>query len=264
MYLLKFADPTGEATKMRDSRVHEAKFQKPEKPTTDFKKKAPTEPKKSSGSGKPVNVSVQKETTPVTAAETNKKSEIEKIADDVNKEKIAAYSVVKPQWLGAVEDRETKEVLQEEEASNMEESEQFVGYKDRQKIVKNTDDPLLKVDSVIEDASGLIIRKKNQVDKPDGNAHDQSTSSSAGTEFKAEDVVALLLKHKRGYHAEDGEGKSESQETVGGNHSRKDTKKPRRMLGPEKPAFLNTDSDYEAWVPPEGNLLYFCFYAFIG
>lgn len=250
MYLLKFADPTGEATKRRDSKVQVEHFQKSEKPTTDIKKKAPTEPKKSSGSGKPVNVSVQKEITPVTAVEINKKPEADKIVSDTNEEKTTAYTLPKHQWLGAVEDREMK-VIQREEALHVEESEQFVAYKERQKMLKNTDDALIKVDSMIEDASGLIIRKKNQVDKPDGTAHDQSTSS-ARTQFKAEDAVALLLKHKRGYHADDNEVKSESQEAVSKNQSRKDTKRSRRVLGPEKPAFLNTDTDYESWVPPEG------------
>lgn len=257
MYLLKFADPTGEATKRRDSKVQVEHFQKSEKPTTDIKKKAPTEPKKSSGSGKPVNVSVQKEITPVTAVEINKKPEADKIVSDTNEEKTTAYTLPKHQWLGAVEDREMK-VIQREEALHVEESEQFVGYKERQKMLKNTDDALIKVDSMIEDASGLIIRKKNQVDKPDGTAHDQSTSS-ARTQFKAEDAVALLLKHKRGYHADDNEVKSESQEAVSKNQSRKDTKRSRRVLGPEKPAFLNTDTDYESWVPPEGNSLFLLF-----
>lgn len=252
LYLLKFADPTGEATKRRDSKVQVENFQKSEKSTTDIKKKAPTEPKKSSGSGKPVNVSVQKETTPVTAVEINKKPEADKIVSDANEEKTSAYAIPKPQWLGAVEDREMKAIQREDEGLHVEESEQFVGYKERQKMLKNTDDAFLKVDSMIEDASGLIIRKKNQVDKPDDNTLDQSTSSSARTQFKAEDAVALLLKHKRGYHADDDEVKSESQESVGTNQSRNDTKRPRRVLGPEKPAFLNIDTDYESWVPPEG------------
>lgn len=257
LYLLKFADPTGEATKRRDSKVQVENFQKSEKSTTDIKKKAPTEPKKSSGSGKPVNVSVQKETTPVTAVEINKKPEADKIVSDANEEKTSAYAIPKPQWLGAVEDREMKVIQREDEGLHVEESEQFVGYKERQKMLKNTDDAFLKVDSMIEDASGLIIRKKNQVDKPDDNPLDQSTSSSARTQFKAEDAVALLLKHKRGYHADDDEVKSESQESVGTNQSRNDTKRPRRVLGPEKPAFLNIDTDYESWVPPEGNSLLF-------
>ncbi|KAH9739755.1 FHA domain-containing protein [Citrus sinensis] len=257
LYLLKFADPTGEATKRRDLKVQVENFQKSEKSTTDIKKKAPTEPKKSSGSGKPVNVSVQKETTPVTAVEINKKPEADKIVSDANEEKTSAYAIPKPQWLGAVEDREMKAIQREDEGLHVEESEQFVGYKERQKMLKNTDDAFLKVDSMIEDASGLIIRKKNQVDKPDDNTLDQSTSSSARTQFKAEDAVALLLKHKRGYHADDDEVKSESQESVGTNQSRNDTKRPRRVLGPEKPAFLNIDTDYESWVPPEGDSLLF-------
>lgn len=258
LYLLKFADPTGEASKRRETKVPEEKFQKSEKLTADTKKKVPAEPKKSTGLGKPVNVSMQKEVASVTVVETNKEPETDKIATDATQGKSVAYTAVKPQWLGAVEHREKEEIQQEEEATNMEESDQFVDYKDRQKILSNSDDAsLVKVDSRIEDASGLIIRKKNKVDNPDGvdnKAPDQSTSSSVGAELKVEDAVALLLKHKRGYHAEDDEGKLESQETAAGNQSGKDTKKPRRVLGPEKPAFLNSNSDYESWVPPEGKL----------
>ncbi|XP_031285642.1 kanadaptin [Pistacia vera] len=255
-YLLKIADPAGEAAKRRDSKAQEPKPIKSEMPVSAIKKKAPEEPKGSGKSGEPVNVSMRKETTPITPVESNKKPEVDKVVSDTNKEKSAAYSIAKPQWLGAVEDREMKAGPKEEAALNIEEPDQFVDYGDRQKMLSKSDDASLKVDSGIESAtSGLILRKKLPVEQPEGienKALDQSTSSSVGTELKAEDAVALLLKHKRGYHGEDDEGKYKSGEMLGENQPRKDKKKPKRVLGPEKPAFLNSSSDYESWVPPEG------------
>ncbi|KAJ0099379.1 hypothetical protein Patl1_21584 [Pistacia atlantica] len=255
-YLLKIADPAGEAAKRRDSKAQEPKPIKSEMPVSAVKKKAPEEPKGSGKSGEPVNVSMRKETTPITPVESNKKPEVDKVVSDTNKEKSAAYSIAKPQWLGAVEDREMKAGPKEEAALNIEEPDQFVDYGDRQKMLSKSDDASLKVDSGIESAtSGLILRKKLPVEQPEGienKALDQSTSSSGGTELKAEDAVALLLKHKRGYHGEDDEGKYKSGEMLGENQPRKDKKKPKRVLGPEKPAFLNSSSDYESWVPPEG------------
>ncbi|KAH7554375.1 hypothetical protein JRO89_XS12G0184300 [Xanthoceras sorbifolium] len=244
-YLLKIADPMGETTKRRDTKVQEPKLHKPEMPASVVKHKPPIEPK-SGGSAKPMNDSMQKEKTPpVTAVESNEKPGAEKIGSVADEGKAAVYTVVKPQWLGAVEDKEMKKTKQEkEEVINTQEPDQFVDYKDRQKML-NADDTLVK-DSGMETAdSGLIIRKKNQIENCEGidNKDLDHESSSAGPELKAEDAVALLLKHKRGYHAEDNEEM---------NQSRKDKKKPKRVLGPEKPSFLNSDSDYESWVPPEG------------
>ncbi|KAL5739464.1 hypothetical protein ACOSQ2_028644 [Xanthoceras sorbifolium] len=245
-YLLKIADPMGETTKRRDTKVQEPKLHKPEMPASVVKHKPPIEPK-SGGSAKPMNDSMQKEKTPpVTAVESNEKPGAEKIGSVADEGKAAVYTVVKPQWLGAVEDKEMKKTKQEkEEVINTQEPDQFVDYKDRQKMLSNADDTLVK-DSGMETAdSGLIIRKKNQIENCEGidNKDLDHESSSAGPELKAEDAVALLLKHKRGYHAEDNEEM---------NQSRKDKKKPKRVLGPEKPSFLNSDSDYESWVPPEG------------
>ncbi|TXG57646.1 hypothetical protein EZV62_015475 [Acer yangbiense] len=246
-YLLKIADPMGETTKRRDIKVQEPKLHKPEMPAAVVKHKPPIEPK-SAGSAKPLNVSMQKEKTPpVTAVESNKKPEADNIVNNADEGKVAVYTIAKPQWLGAVEDKETKKTKQEnEEVFNTQEPDQFVDYKDRQKILSNADETLVKDSGIETAASGLIIRKKNQIENSEGvddKALDHETSSSVGPELKAEDAVALLLKHKRGYHAEDDE---ETKKT------RKDKKKPKRVVGPEKPSFLSSDSDYESWVPPEG------------
>lgn len=39
-----------------------------------------------------------------------------------------------------------------------------------------------------------------------------------------------------------------------GSGSVKKEKKPRRVIGPEKPSFLDTGSDNDSWVPPKGKL----------
>ncbi|GMP96009.1 hypothetical protein CsSME_00044841 [Camellia sinensis var. sinensis] len=77
------------------------------------------------------------------------------------------------------------------------------------------------------------------------NASEQPTISSVGNEIRAEDAVALLLKHKRGYHAADDEA----------GHNIEDDKMPKRVLGQERPSFLDGKMDYESWVPPKGELL---------
>ncbi|GFY86839.1 male gametophyte defective 3 [Actinidia rufa] len=120
---------------------------------------------------------------------------------------------------------ETKETPQETPL-DIQESNQFVDYKDRKKVMENQDAVQVNVESGIEKADpGLIRRKQKQVEKAnvsETKASEQSTSSSAGAEIRAEDAVAMLLKHKRG------------------------------VLGPERPSFLGSEMVFESWVPPEG------------
>ncbi|KAJ9173129.1 hypothetical protein P3X46_016294 [Hevea brasiliensis] len=256
-FLLKIADPSGEAAKKRDSRVQGQKPDnyKAEAPAAATKKQSTVEPKKSSGVGKPIDASKKKDTTPdsmVATIESDNKPEADKVVD-APEVKPAVYTVVKPQWLGAVNDTEVKETKQE--VLNIDEAYQFVDYKDRQKILLNVDGAQDKMDSGIESAApGLIIRKQKETEGPgtnDNKATEQSMASTIEAKLTAEDAVALLLKHKRGYHAEDEVGGHESRE-VGQSQHNKDNKRPKRVLGPEKPSFLNGNSDYESWVPPEG------------
>ncbi|KAF5748898.1 kanadaptin [Tripterygium wilfordii] len=264
VFLLKIADPTGETAKKRDSIALAPKPVKSETPGAPLKKQPSSEPNKKIGSEKPMNVPTKKEGTSDDVAimegsnkkleadkeGSNKKLEADKNLSDADVEKIPAYTVVKPQWLGAVGDREVKKPQQEADTLNTHDADQFVDYKDRKKILGDAD--VTQVDSGIESAApGLIIRKPKQSGELKGSnpeVPEQSTSSTVRAEFKAEDAVALLLKHKRGYCAEDDEGSYESQEIL----DAKDNKKPKRVLGPERPSFLNSNSDYESWVPPKG------------
>ena len=258
LFLLKIADPSGDAARKRDSKVQVMKPDKAEVPVSATKSQPPTEPKKSSALGKPTNVSMQKqkaEDAVVAEMVSNDAAETDKNVIDAPDGKPTVYTAVKPQWLGAIDKRKMKET-QQEEVLVMDESDQFVDYKDRQKILSSVDGAEVNVDSEIESAApGLIIRKRKGAEGPganDNEAPEQLTSSSVGAELLAEDAVALLLKHKRGYHAEDEEGNHQSQEISGTNQRGKEKKRPKRVLGPEKPSFLKSNPDYETWVPPEG------------
>lgn len=253
-YLLKIADPTGEAANKRDLKAKEQKPNKSDTRSSAIKKQLPMAPKEKSQTEKQVNGSMLKEETTDVTVESSKKPEAAKIVGDATESKTAVYTVVKPQWLGAIEDRKIEEA-QQVAPLDLHEPDHFVDYKDRKKILSAEEETQTKGVSGIESAApGLIVRKRKQVDKPEGsdnNAPQPWTSSSSGA-VMAEDAVALLLKHQKGYHAPDDEEKYESQDISGGNQSSQDNKKPKRVLGPEKPSFLNGTSDYESWVPPEG------------
>ncbi|XP_030468896.2 uncharacterized protein LOC115687451 [Syzygium oleosum] len=246
VYLLKFADPTGEASKRRDLKVEEPKSIASDNPLAPIEKHISSEAKEKNKQGKSAN-GARSERTINQNAKTSKKLEDVKTLEDKAEEKAVPYTVVKPQWLGAIDDIQERETHKEPEISDIPDSDQFVGYKDRSKILAG-DDSHARSTSGIESACGLIIRKR----KPEGSEdkpNDHSSSSARGSELAVEDAVALLLKHKKGHYSLDGEG---NEDMSSGQPSSNDVKKPKRVLGPEKPSFLNASSDYESWVPPEG------------
>lgn len=251
LYLLKIADPTGEASKKRDSKLQVAKANQSENATSTI----PKQPKNGYQLVKPASnpTQIQKTTeadvkpaVDPTQTKTTTETDVESakpVTDEKESQKTTMYTVPKPQWLGAVHGMETKEV-KPEAPLNMNDSDQFVDYNDRKKILGESK-------SGIENAApGLIIRKRREADK-DENVNEQLTSSSSSTGSMVEDAVALLLKHKRGYYASD-DGVQESEDPLDGNQSGKDRKKQKNVLGPERPSFLNHGVDYESWVPPEG------------
>ncbi|KAI3908334.1 hypothetical protein MKX01_027356 [Papaver californicum] len=126
---------------------------------------------------------------------------------------------------------------------DMNEPDQFIDYKDRKKTLVKASNSSMNSVLEIEDATpGLIIRKRKHAEEPT-----LSVEASAST---AADAVAFLLKHKKGYLALEDLEEHESTETVA--HPQKKMKS-RRLVGPEKPKFLENDNpDYETWVPPEG------------
>lgn len=263
-YLLKIADPTGEASKKRELMAQEPKPKKSENIST-VKKKPPVEAQKSSEPcAKADNMKVKKPPaeTLIKSSETSVKSDdcvegekaiaatsgsdkSEPARDKLEAENVV-FAVPKPQWLGAVEDRVADDTQQSMPSLNVhdtDESNQFVDYKDRGKILGSGDSAKASTELKIESAAGLILRKRKQVETTAANSNDTSqqlTSSTSG-EKMAEDAVALLLKHNRGLYTND-EEESEAQERRG----------PKRVLGPEKPSFLNNEMDYDSWIPPEG------------
>nr|KYP76470.1 Uncharacterized protein ZK632.2 [Cajanus cajan] len=244
-YLLKIADPTGEAARKRELKVQEPKPINSEEVTSTIKKKPPAEAQKSrEPCAKVDNIEAQKSSEPSATLGVDK---LEPCSDRLEAENVV-FAVPKPQWLGAVEDRvtdDTQQLMPSLHQHEMEESNLFVDYKDRSKMLGSGDNSKTSVESRIESAApGLILRKRKQVETTATNSNDDSqqlTSSTSG-EKMAEDAVALLLKHNRGLYADDDEEGYEGQER----------RRPKRVLGPEKPSFLNNEMDYDSWVPPEG------------
>ncbi|XP_057981949.1 uncharacterized protein LOC131167209 [Malania oleifera] len=267
-YLLKIADPTGDAAKKRYSKKLEQKLKKSETVASrDLKVKnlryenseipsPPMEQKKIPASEESVNGFSQKQETSDATPESEEKPEAEKFVNDATECKSTVYTVVKPQWLGAIEDTQIGESHQQEAPLQLQESDQFVDYKDRKNILGDVNKALVKADSEIENAApGLIIRKRKQLEEAedtDNEGPKQATSSSLGAQAMAEDAVALLLKHKRGYCASDDGGHDNIYMARGNSKSGNDDKKHKRVLGPERPSFLGGNSDYESWMPPEG------------
>ncbi|KAJ8751752.1 hypothetical protein K2173_025932 [Erythroxylum novogranatense] len=256
LFLLKFADPSGEAARKRELNVLELKHDKVGAPPAANKKKIATESAKNNVSSKQSSLTMQKNGTADAGTDTvepKDNSEADKTINDTPVCK-SVYTVVKPQWLGAVEDKEVKETARQE-VSNLDESDQFVDYKDRQKILQEVSDVQVKMDSTIESApAGLILRKRKETERPrasDNEDPDQSKSSME-TKFSAEDAVALLLKHTKGLHADEEGEKYDDQKMFEGSQPCKDNKRPKRVLGPEKPSFINSSPEYDSWVPPEG------------
>ncbi|PIN00081.1 Anion exchanger adaptor protein Kanadaptin, contains FHA domain [Handroanthus impetiginosus] len=252
LYLLKIADPSGEATRKRESEGPKPNTVMTKKPASD----AGNRP--SPGKNKNISSSLEKSQKPEGSfAEPNQEKAIPgaKSESDAKREEpesatdaTTVYTVSKPQWLGAVNDRKNEEIKQEV-AADMQETDQFVDYKDRGKILNKTD--YLQGGNGIEDAApGLIIRRRKQVEKSSVDEVKDS-GQTTGSGFKAEDAVALLLKHSRGVHASDEEDRPMDEGIIHENQGRKDRKKAKRVLGPERPPFLN-DPDYSTWVPPEG------------
>ncbi|KAK7394345.1 hypothetical protein VNO78_14868 [Psophocarpus tetragonolobus] len=259
-YLLKIADPMEEATKKRELKVQEPKPKKSEATST-IKKKPLTEAQKSSEPcAKADNKKPPVETQKISEASVKAGNSIEGEKAEVatleksepGSDRLEAENVVfavpKPQWLGAVEDRvtdDTQQLMPPLHLNEIVESNQFVDYKDRSKILGSSDNTKTSVECKIEcAAAGLILRKRKHVETTATNSDDasQQLSSSTSGEKMAEDAVALLLKHNKGLYANDVEEGYEEQERTGS----------KRVLGPEKPSFFNNEMDYDTWVPPEG------------
>lgn len=251
LYLLKIADPAGEAARKRASVAGEGK---PNVPKTQVVKKATVEKCKN----------VQKQgTDDVTTKASKREGPSDVVTNATESKPPVVYTVTKPQWLGAVEAKETKKP--QEAPLVVVESDGFVDYKDRKDVLVKKESTQVNVDTGLENAApGLIIRKRKQVEEVDnqgkiGNSDlvEEPPSSSAGVVgIAVEDAVALLLKHTGGggiqptddEEQHNGEGVA----AVAPDKRKKRNKKTKKILGPERPSFLDSETDFESWVPPEG------------
>ncbi|KAJ8546259.1 hypothetical protein K7X08_018842 [Anisodus acutangulus] len=217
LYLLKIADPTGEAAKKRELKVQEPKTSLTKTVTTDAPKQPPAE-KNKKDKAEPKDLMEKQDTID---ANSTSSQETKEIGTDAADGKNVVYTVSKPQWLGAVEEKQKLLVF----LWQLQENDEFVDYKDRKKVLVKPDVTQLIADSGIESAApGLIIRKRKQVEKSDATELKDSQQSS-GTEMKAEDAVALLLKHSQRYHGTDDEVEHSGQDVSHENQPRNKKKK---------------------------------------
>lgn len=237
-YLLRIADPSGEAARKRNA----MKAQEPKSnqcmPSSIPRKCQPDEP----------------------AKEISKKQSTLEIRDSIpkhkkatrNDEEVPAYTVVKPQWLGDTRKTEP-EVVNSMPAASLDDatsiSDGFVDYKDRKEILA----PVNEEKNLEAAAPGLIIRKRKPAEKAEEQGADkvakvEGPSSTAEAETIAADSVALLLKHNRGFSASSEEKQNLQVEGC----SSKAPSHRRGVLGPAKPDFLDASREYESWVPPKG------------
>ncbi|XP_042470685.1 kanadaptin-like isoform X1 [Zingiber officinale] len=238
-YLLKIADPMGEASRKRDL-IAEAP--KP-KPTPSVPK--PPKPEQKQGSLPSLPVGSVIEDSSITKQKEH--TEATEITEDTNSSK-PVYTALKPQWLGATRELPEENMVLETQLDENE-LDNFVDYGDRNKALK----PVNSGSDIKGAASGLIIRKGKSVHETKavgGINSEAEVSVSSDAEASAVDAIALLLKHKRGLSAleeEERESKKSKSRDRG-----KDSSKQKRVLGPSRPDFLGVKPEYEAWVPPEG------------
>ncbi|KAK3012393.1 hypothetical protein RJ639_010558 [Escallonia herrerae] len=252
LYLLKFADPAGEAARKRESKKQEATPDSSKLHASPIIKQPQVKKNKRLGAEETASGSIKKQGTADVAIKSCDTPEQQEIVADATDSKTSVYTVVKPQWLGAVEKMEAKASVQEAQV-DMHDSDQFVDYKDRKVVLEKKDPAQVSVDSAIENAApGLIIRKRKQVEKSEVDEGSVESTSSVGAEFRAEDAVALLLKHSRGYHASVDLAGHDSEDLAHKTQSGRGKKASKKVLGPERPSFLEGESEYESWVPPKG------------
>lgn len=247
LYLLKVADPSGEEVKKRELKSQEPKMMKSETPPVEKKKNLPL---------KPADADENKEKeVGKDVVDSNSKPEVETTASETAEEKKTTVFVpTKPQWLGSSANKDTfeekkPEIVAAAATDSTDDGDGFVDYKDRK--------------TMIEGATGLIIRKRKQEDKSkEEDEKSKEKEKEKQSEAIAQDAVALLLKHSVGHHTnEEDEGVSEKDESKqGSGRSRKKKKTDKKVVGPDKPEYLDETTDYDSsWVPPKGKSVYYAF-----
>jgi hypothetical protein len=235
VYLLKIADPMGEAAHKRDLKPREAR------PRASNDNPRP-EAKKQNKVVKTISVEKQQDSSNETAMNKPTKAETDTSKNQENGSK-PAFTMPKPQWLGDKRIIQPEENFINEEKSDAEEPDNFVDYKDRKAILSNPGSGK----DLEEAAPGLILRKRKSTDL---SASSEANSSSVESEASVADGVTLLLKHKRGLQTSE-EMENEDEPHASKREGKKS--KQKRVLGPARPDFLEAAGpDSETWVPPEG------------
>ncbi|KAL6909626.1 hypothetical protein ACP4OV_001285 [Aristida adscensionis] len=235
VYLLKIADPVGEAARKRDLKPREAKI-----PASNDKPRPASNKQNKISQATSTVEKLKDSSSNETKTDKPVKLDVSKNPESANK---PAFTMPKPQWLGDKRVIEPEEnFITHEKKEDAEEPDNFVDYKDRKAILSNAGSG-----KELEDAApGLILRKRKSADQ---SAASEADSSAVESEASAADAVALLLKHKRGLQtSEEMENENELQE----NKREGKKSKQKRVLGPARPDFLDARPDYETWVPPEG------------
>lgn len=267
VYLLKIADPTGEASLKRETQLCSLKtgqslsvsVGKPISKSVSSDQKNPKISQQNSEVGK-IN-SEEKMSLSTAVADVKVLEHDKNTTVGIVKETSA---IMKPRWLGAVHNPEGKVQNQGDfiHPENVSDSSEFVAYKDRRKaqITSNKEDNISA--SILEDAEGLVLRKPKEMGQKSNprkeNIEDEEikcglpSTTGVDAETTAADAVALLLRHKRGFTASDEEDHSGEPE-LPSSIAHEAQKKKNRKLGPEKPGFLTQrGTDYDTWVPPQG------------
>ncbi|KAL0922032.1 hypothetical protein M5K25_005991 [Dendrobium thyrsiflorum] len=249
-YLLKIADPSGEATRKRASSSNKTQASKSNQSVPSISRQSQSNEKPNPILDKVKPRPSLDETHKLVPAE--KPSEKDDGACENKKDKTLSYAIAKPQWLGATRNTETDDQISPANL-DVSMSDDFVDYNDRKKVLGTVDN-----ESNLETAaSGLFIRKRKSTGKAEDSVEKApkvevpSSSSSPKAETVAADAVALLLKHTRGIHVVD-ELTDENLNLQVEGQSGKENSHVRRVLGPVRPDFLDGRPDYESWVPPKG------------
>lgn len=253
-YLLKIADPMGNAAEKRELAKasqqlpsEKGPFKEPQKPTDPKIFKVPKKPASTTQFKEPKRPDVTPVKEPKEPSDILKQEPInppKKIEHEEKEKPASKFTLPKPQWLGATSVRSESEANEVQmESTETEESDSFVDYKDRKAVLLPQSGHVNEIEAA---KPGLIMRKRKEPARSEDSSSDNKDTKATKTEPESSvaDAVALLLKHERGYQALD--------ELEDGDKKEKKSKREKRVLGPSRPDFLES-SDHEAWVPPEGN-----------
>lgn len=244
-FLLKIADPSGEALKKWHN---EPRSTSPRQVADAHLKQAIEKTSKTDPSSK-IEKETSSKTTVIDDLEIKELRMVSPQVDEQDKRK--TESSKGRLWLGHAR----KNVVEKTTTDNLEETstgKEFLEYKERHKATMKMHEHDSSQD-IPEDAHGLILRKPTKdVSKEDTHTEDHEDEKSMweGAALTAADTVALLLRHQKGL----GAAVEELEEERAGSRNEEisNTTKKRR-LGPEKPVFLNKEeAKFQAWVPPAG------------